>query len=82
DDDGPGIPELERERAFEAFYRGSGAQEGEGSGLGLHIARSILRGHGWDLVASASPSGGARLSILIPGRRAESGLQPEKSKEA
>jgi signal transduction histidine kinase len=82
DDDGPGIPELERERAFEAFYRGSGAREGEGSGLGLHIARSILRGHGWDLIASASPSGGARLSILIPGRSTESGLQPEKSKEA
>lgn len=37
-DDGPGVPESERERVFDSFYRGRGA-EGQGSGLGLAIAR-------------------------------------------
>ncbi|HUX37031.1 MAG TPA: HAMP domain-containing sensor histidine kinase [Rectinemataceae bacterium] len=65
DDDGPGIPEAERGRAFEAFWRGSPSR-GRGSGLGLYIARSIVEGHGWRLELSASPQGGARFSFLIP----------------
>ncbi|MGA2547194.1 MAG: HAMP domain-containing sensor histidine kinase [Rectinemataceae bacterium] len=66
DDEGPGIPASERERVFEPFYRGSSAREGEGSGLGLYIARSILRGHGWEIEAGESPLGGGRVSVLIP----------------
>jgi signal transduction histidine kinase len=72
DDEGPGIPSQERERVFEPFFRGSSAGEegarGEGSGLGLYIARSIVRGHGWDLAAGESPSGGGRISFIIPNR--------------
>jgi signal transduction histidine kinase len=70
DDEGPGIPASERERVFEPFYRGSSARQGrpmgEGSGLGLYIARSILRGHGWEIEAGESPWGGGRVSVLIP----------------
>ena len=66
DDEGPGIVEADRQRIFEPFYRGSGAREGEGNGLGLYIARSVLRGHGWDIEASSSPTGGARFSVVIP----------------
>lgn len=66
DDGGPGIPPSERERVFEPFYRGSSAREGEGSGLGLYIARSIVRGHGWTIEAGESPTGGGRISVLIP----------------
>lgn len=74
DDDGPGIPLEERERAFEPFYRGSPARQGspgaippgEGSGLGLYIARSIVRGHGWSIEAGESPWGGGSISIVIP----------------
>jgi signal transduction histidine kinase len=73
DDEGHGIPADERERVFEPFYRGvSGLQgrpqgrlQGEGSGLGLYIARSILRGHGWAIEAGESPSGGGRISVII-----------------
>jgi signal transduction histidine kinase len=67
DDEGPGIATSERERVFEPFYRGSGAREGEGSGLGLYIARSIVRGHGWELEAGEAARGGGRISIRIPG---------------
>jgi signal transduction histidine kinase len=66
DDEGQGIPMSERERVFEPFYRGSSGREGEGSGLGLYIARSILRGHGWEIRAGESPGGGGRISALIP----------------
>jgi Signal transduction histidine kinase len=66
DDEGPGIAPSEREKVFEAFVRGSGAREGEGSGLGLYIVRSVIRGHGWDVRASSSPSGGGRFSVAIP----------------
>ena len=76
DDDGPGIPESDRERAFEAFWRGQAGvgtpglagvgTPGQGLGLGLFIARTIVEGHGWTLELSASPRGGARFSILVP----------------
>src|SRR4029077_18778451 len=45
-DRGPGIPIEERERVFEAFYRGDSAPERPGSGLGLAIARAIVVAHG------------------------------------
>ena len=66
DDEGPGIPATEREKVFEPFYRGSHAREGEGTGLGLYIARSIVRGHGWELAASETGNGGGRLTFSIP----------------
>jgi signal transduction histidine kinase len=66
DDEGPGIAPADRERVFEAYWRGSEARQGEGSGLGLYIARSILRDHGWDLKASSAPGGGGRFTIAIP----------------
>lgn len=74
DDEGPGIPKPERERVFEPFYRGNSAREGrpagyppgEGSGLGLYIARSIVRGHGWEIEAGEAPWGGGRISVIIP----------------
>jgi two-component system, OmpR family, sensor histidine kinase BaeS len=66
DDEGPGIASAERERVFEAFVRGSGARDGEGSGLGLYIVRSVIQGHGWDVRAGSSPAGGGRFTIAIP----------------
>lgn len=55
-DNGPGIPETERERVFDAFYRlaGSGA---EGSGLGLAIAREAATRLGGSLTLRAGPEG-------------------------
>ena len=46
-DDGPGVPEEEREKIFEAFYRGDQARQnpGNGSGLGLSIVREIVKDH-------------------------------------
>jgi signal transduction histidine kinase len=66
DDAGPGVAPAERERVFEPFVRGSGAREGEGSGLGLYIVYSVIKGHGWDVGVGEAPGGGGRFSISIP----------------
>jgi len=52
EDDGTGIPEQEFERVFQPFVRleGSRNRETGGVGLGLSIARNIVRGHGGDIV--------------------------------
>lgn len=63
DDEGPGVPERERELIFEPFYRGAGNREGHG--LGLYIVRTVLRGHGWLIEVTRSPAGGARFTITI-----------------
>ena len=67
-DHGPGIPEAERERVFEIFYRGSQAKSGTGSGLGLAIIRKIAHhfdGRAW---AEETPGGGATLGEIRPSR--------------
>ena len=69
DDDGPGIPPAERERVFHRFNRLDGARDraAGGSGLGLAIVRAIAEAHGGGAAAVASPAGGARLELQLPG---------------
>lgn len=62
DDDGPGIPEARRETMFRAFESGLTG----GTGLGLTIARDIVRAHGGELSLESSPMGGLRARIRLP----------------
>jgi two-component system, OmpR family, sensor kinase len=64
-DTGPGIPEEERERVFDRFYRGSGAPPG-GSGLGLAIVRQVAALHGATITLSERPGGGLVVSARFP----------------
>lgn len=66
EDEGPGISFEEKEKVFEPFFRGSGAREGEGNGLGLYIALTVIQGHGWTLEVRDAPAGGACLGVAIP----------------
>jgi len=68
DDDGPGIPELERSAVFEPFYRAepSRSRETGGAGLGLAIARAIVEAHGGRIGVDTSPAGGARVRVVLP----------------
>jgi signal transduction histidine kinase len=62
DDSGPGIPQDERERVFDRFYRrASGAEPG--SGLGLAIVRSVAERHGASVSLATSPLGGLRATV-------------------
>ena len=59
-DRGPGVPEAERERIFEPFYRASHASEqGGGAGLGLALVKSISQRFGARVVCSGREGGGA-----------------------
>jgi signal transduction histidine kinase len=68
DDDGPGIPEADRERVFERFTRLDDARTRDdgGAGLGLSVVRSIVTRHGGRVRAEAAPLGGARLVVELP----------------
>ncbi|MDD2034452.1 MULTISPECIES: ATP-binding protein [unclassified Pseudomonas] len=70
DDDGIGIPDSERERVFEPFYRLDRSRDRAtgGFGLGLAISRRALQAQGGTLTAQASPLGGARLRLWLPTR--------------
>jgi two-component system, OmpR family, sensor kinase len=65
-DDGAGIAPEERERVFERFYRADRARTGQGSGLGLSIARWIADQHHGRILAGASPEGGAAIYVDLP----------------
>ena len=64
DDDGPGLAEGEWSRAAERFWRGS--DDPHGSGLGLSIARELLRGAGGDLSVGPGPRGGVLVRVSLP----------------
>lgn len=68
EDEGPGIPDADLERVFEPFTRleASRSRETGGVGLGLSIARSILRAHGGDVTLENRPEGGLRATATLP----------------
>lgn len=69
DDDGPGIPDAERENVFRPFYRieGSRSRETGGTGLGLALVRSAILAHGGTIRLITRPEGGLSVRIVLPG---------------
>jgi two-component system OmpR family sensor kinase len=66
-DQGPGVPESERERIFEPFYRLRGASEREGGvGLGLALVRTIALRHHGSARCEDNPGGGACFVLTLP----------------
>ena len=65
--EGPGIPKDERERVFEAFYRGSSSPETPGSGLGLAISKAVVVAHGGRIWIEEADGGGCVVAFEIPG---------------
>jgi two-component system sensor histidine kinase TctE len=65
EDDGPGIPESERTRVFERFYRVAGGER-EGNGLGLAIVEEIARAHGAEVELATGAGGrGTRVRVMF-----------------
>lgn len=73
-DQGPGIPEGERERIFEMFYSISGSDRRlQGTGLGLAICRGLIGAHGGEVIALEGPEGvGTCMRIALPLQAPES----------
>jgi two-component system heavy metal sensor histidine kinase CusS len=64
-DEGAGVPEADRDRVFEPFYRSPAAYATPGHGLGLAIARKIARAHGGELALETSARG-ASFAVELP----------------
>ena len=69
EDDGPGIPDADMERVFEPFVRldETRSRDTGGAGLGLAIARTIIRGHGGNIRLENRAEGGLRVTVSLPG---------------
>jgi K+-sensing histidine kinase KdpD len=66
-DRGRGVPEAERERIFDAFYRPVGTEpDVGGTGLGLSIARGIAEAQGGSVEYAARPGGGSLFTLAVP----------------
>jgi two-component system sensor histidine kinase KdpD len=63
-DQGPGIPEQERERIFEPFYRREGASQG--FGLGLAIAKGFIEANGGEVAVESVPGQGSTFVVSFP----------------
>ena len=65
-DRGPGISESERERLFEAYFRGSRGSPVAGLGLGLSICKRIVEAHGGSIYVTNRIGGGSRFAFTLP----------------
>ena len=87
DDAGPGVPDPDRERIFDRFWRrgDESTRSAPGTGLGLYLVRSTVEAmNGW-VKADASPDGGARFTVTLPRRVAgshEPGGEPARERSA
>ena len=68
DDDGPGIPENERENVFKPFYKidKSRGDSKSSVGLGLSIASDIVKSHGGNIKLETSPANGLGIKVILP----------------
>ena len=76
EDDGPGIPESERARVFERFYRVPGAA-GDGAGLGLAIVKEVVARHRGRLDVESAAGLGTRIVVRFPSARPETAAPRE-----
>ncbi len=65
-DHGAGVPEAERERVFDPFYRRTGTKEIAGTGLGLALVRQIVRRHGGDARCAPQNGQGSCFIVVLP----------------
>ena len=79
DDQGPGIAPEDLPHVFERFWRSKESRSMPGSGLGLSIVRQVVERHGGSVQAGASPSGGARVTLRLPGTPGYPGQELQRS---
>ena len=65
-DNGPGIPKDQQSAIFERFYQADGSHKSEGNGLGLALARRIVRMCGGEISVSSEPGKGSCFTVELP----------------
>lgn len=65
-DNGPGVPEPEREDVWRRLYRGDASRSQRGFGLGLTLVRAVAEAHGGTAVLKQAPGGGALFELRFP----------------
>jgi two-component system, OmpR family, sensor histidine kinase KdpD len=66
-DEGPGIPEADQAHVFDKFYRGTNTRSKlAGTGMGLAVARQILRSHGGDIQLATTSEKGSEFIVSLP----------------
>lgn len=75
-DNGPGIPNKDKDRIFDAFF----TRRSQGSGLGLALVRRIIEGHEGSIHEKGEPGQGAYFEIFLPVKRPHSNVLPKKGK--
>ena len=65
-DNGPGVAHSDLASIFEPFFRGSGAKDAQGHGLGLAIARRVIEAHGGSVDAANLAQGGLVVTLRLP----------------
>jgi len=65
-DQGPGVPEAERDQIFERFRRGSGSAEVFGHGIGLAVVKTLMERMGGRVLVADAPGGGADFQLRLP----------------
>ena len=81
-DRGPGIPERERERIFEAFYRGAEGNSHPGAGLGLAIVRGFVEANGGHVSVESLPGQGTAFVVEFPLGGDDGPVEPEPASTA
>jgi signal transduction histidine kinase len=76
-DRGMGIPAAERQEIFRKFVRGAAAKTAsiKGTGIGLAMAREIVRAHGGEISVDSEVGVGSTFTVLLPARASDSGLR-------
>jgi signal transduction histidine kinase len=72
-DNGRGVPEADRPRLFERFFRSGAAADVDGTGLGLHLVQTSLRGVGGEVWVEFPDGGETVFAFSLPARRAQDG---------
>lgn len=68
-DQGPGVPDIKREKIFEAYQHADESHKSLGTGLGLTVSRALARILGGDITVTDAPQGGALFTLHLPGHR-------------